>query len=62
MKKLILILSLGSFLLSATSCSSTYRTTSRNSPPGQVKKAYGAKSAKAFAPGQEKKNKRKKKY
>ncbi|MFD2827719.1 hypothetical protein ACFSYG_14665 [Leeuwenhoekiella polynyae] len=64
MKKLILILSLGTFLFSTASCSSSYHTSSRNSAPGQVKKAYGAKSAKAFAPGQQKKkkNNRKKKY
>lgn len=28
----------------------------RNMPPGQAKKLYGAKSAKAFAPGQRKKH------
>ena len=66
MKKLILILSLGGLILSASSCSSTYGTyrtntvNSRNAAPGQVKKYYGVQSAKAFAPGQQKKRKKNK--
>ncbi|MFI8380173.1 hypothetical protein [Leeuwenhoekiella sp. NPDC079379] len=61
MKKLILVLSLFTYLLSSTGCSTTYKTsrnTSSSRAPGQIKKAYGAKSAKAFAPGQQKKNKK----
>lgn len=62
MKKLVLLFALSGMLLSSASCSS-YRT-SRNAntnAPGQVKKAYGAKSAKAFAPGQQKKKNKNKK-
>ena len=63
MKKLILVLSLFAFILSSTACSTTYGTSlnqSSSRAPGQVKKAYGAKSAKAFAPGQQKGKKNKK--
>ncbi len=31
----------------------------KNAPPGQIKKATGAKSAKAYAPGQQKKQNKK---
>ncbi|WP_441803729.1 hypothetical protein [Leeuwenhoekiella sp. W20_SRS_FM14] len=61
MKKFILVLSLLTFIYSLTACSTTYRTsrnTSSSRAPGQVKKAYGSKSDKAFAPGQQKKNKK----
>jgi len=62
MKKLILLFALGGMLLSSASCSS-YRTSknANNNAPGQVKKAYGAQSAKAFAPGQQKKKNKNKK-
>lgn len=64
MKKLILLFSLSVFILGTTACSTTYRTSpnhSKTHTPGHVKKAYGAKSAKAFTPGQQKKNKKYKK-
>jgi hypothetical protein len=32
------------------------RTVGKGMPPGQAKKVYGHQSAKAFAPGQQKKN------
>lgn len=41
-------------MLLSTSCKSTL---SLKAPPGQVKKATGTKSAKPFAPGQQKKKK-----
>ncbi|WP_336518188.1 quinol oxidase subunit 4 [Pollutibacter soli] len=37
------------------SCTKNYHT-SKNVPPGQAKKATGAKSAKQYAPGQRKKH------
>ena len=42
-------------LISAASCN--YRSVPQSGalPPGQAKKAYGTKSAKPFAPGQQKK-------
>jgi len=57
------MLSLGGFLLTGISCSSTYgvhRSNKTNAAPGQVKKYYGVQSAKAFAPGQQKKRKKNK--
>lgn len=45
--------------ISAISCSTHTHTSSGNSkrvPPGQAKKMSGSKSAKAYAPGQQKKN------
>lgn len=53
MKRLILLLFLGSIL--ATSCTVYHETPSGKLPPGQAKKVYGTKSAKPFAPGQQKK-------
>lgn len=54
MKKLI-YLTFVAFALMMTSCVST-RTSGRSGkvPPGQAKKMYGTKSAKPFAPGQNK--------
>lgn len=57
------------FLASATSCRVVFPhrhsksvivepTPSGKVPPGQIKKATGAKSAKAYAPGQNKKRKK----
>ncbi|WP_143469378.1 quinol oxidase subunit 4 [Leeuwenhoekiella nanhaiensis] len=63
MRKLIMILSMGAFVLTGISCSSTYgvnRSNGNNAAPGQVKKYYGAQNAKAFAPGQQKKRKKNK--
>lgn len=45
----ILITSLGS------SCITTTHLKAKTPPPGQVKKVTGSKSAKPFAPGQQKK-------
>ena len=43
--------------LALTSCSVTTSSSgSGNLPPGQAKKASGSKSAKAYAPGQQKKH------
>ncbi len=47
-------------VLSVISCSThthttTQTTTGKKIPPGQAKKASGSKSAKAYAPGQQKK-------
>ncbi|MBB4803309.1 purine-cytosine permease-like protein [Flavobacterium nitrogenifigens] len=47
-------------VLSVLSCSThshtnTYTTTEKKIPPGQAKKMNGDKSAKAYAPGQQKK-------
>ncbi|UUC46403.1 hypothetical protein [Flavobacterium cerinum] len=49
-----------SIALAVSGCSTTVHTTgNKNSdkplPPGQAKKIYGTKSAKPFAPGQQKK-------
>ncbi|GLU42416.1 hypothetical protein [Allomuricauda sp. NBRC 101325] len=38
-----------------TSCKVNHGTVKSSTAPGQVKKATGAKSAKAYAPGQQKK-------
>ncbi len=45
------------FVLGITaSCSSTVQVSGKNTAPGQIKKSTGSKSAKAYAPGQQKKN------
>ncbi|MFA6151903.1 MAG: hypothetical protein WC716_11325 [Chitinophagaceae bacterium] len=59
MKNLILLLCISGFIGSCTYAPhrSYSRSTSRTSlPPGHAKKAYGTKSAKPFAPGQQKKH------
>ncbi|SFF06304.1 hypothetical protein SAMN05518672_11525 [Chitinophaga sp. CF118] len=59
MKKLYLILCISGMLLASACYVVRPVGTAGNSgkvPPGQAKKAAGAKSAKAFAPGQQKKN------
>ena len=44
-------------VLSVISCSThTHTTSSGKVPPGQAKKMSGSKSAKAYAPGQQKKH------
>lgn len=40
----------------STTLVSTPSTSSRNMPPGQAKKTTGSQSAKAYAPGQQKKS------
>lgn len=53
--KYLLITALLAFFI--TSCSvHTSSSGSGNIPPGQAKKASGSKSAKAYAPGRQKKN------
>ena len=56
MKKTLLILLIGSLLFS---CAPAYHPShGHRLPPGQAKKVYGTKSAKPFAPGQQKKHRR----
>ncbi|MFH6996907.1 hypothetical protein ACHRVZ_03180 [Flavobacterium sp. FlaQc-57] len=46
-------------VISAISCSThthTYSSSPKKVPPGQAKKMSGSKSAKAYAPGQQKKH------
>jgi hypothetical protein len=43
-------------LIAASSCSPRPVSRSGALPPGQAKKVYGTKSAKPFAPGQQKKH------
>jgi len=62
MKKryLILILLVALFSFGASSCAVTRVPAHRNGtvpPPGQMKKVTGSKSAKQYAPGQQKNNK-----
>jgi hypothetical protein len=66
-KNLLIILLFGVFLLTGTGChviypqhhtKSTVHTNGKGEiPPGQQKKMTGEKSAKQYAPGQEKKHK-----
>jgi hypothetical protein len=69
-KNLLLLLVLSAFLIMGAGCRTIHpRYHSRGQvistkphgkvPPGQMKKLTGAKSAKAYAPGQQKKHKRK---
>ncbi|MEC5147536.1 hypothetical protein [Chitinophaga sp. 212800010-3] len=57
MQNIKLLLSLLIMAVVYSSCVTTYPVegTSQNLPPGQQKKIYGTKSAKPFAPGQQKK-------
>jgi hypothetical protein len=57
MKKPLLWISTCLIILS--SCASVHNTGSSQLPPGQAKKVDGEQSAKAYAPGQQKKNKNK---
>lgn len=59
MKKIVLMLSVLAFVFSTAACG--VKTSANGVPPGQMKKLTGQKSAKKYAPGQQKK-KRKKKY
>lgn len=57
MKKPALLLLSLSLMIIYTSCVTTQPVGNPNDlPPGQQKKIYGTKSAKPFAPGQQKKN------
>lgn len=55
MKKVKLLISLAFSLLILGSCVSVKTTGSGKVPPGQAKKITGSKSAKPYAPGQQKK-------
>ncbi len=57
-KKMILFLMGCMMIVGFVSCY-TSGPRHRNMPPGQAKKVYRTKSAKPFAPGQQKKNKAK---
>jgi hypothetical protein len=54
MKKLIVLTTLMAVLLTV-SCSHHHHT-GKSMPPGQAKKITGSKSAKPYAPGQQKKH------
>lgn len=59
MKSIKIYLALFAFCLSLVSCevrtaTSVRSNNSKSIPPGQAKKVYGTKSAKPFAPGQNK--------
>lgn len=54
MKKIVLIFSVLTFMLSTASCG-VKTSASGDVPPGQMKKVTGKKSAKNYAPGQKKK-------
>jgi PBP1b-binding outer membrane lipoprotein LpoB len=56
MKKEKILLSFLFIALIFTSCSYHYHSQSGGLPPGQAKKVTGSKSAKAYAPGQQKKH------
>ncbi|WP_293915049.1 MULTISPECIES: quinol oxidase subunit 4 [unclassified Sphingobacterium] len=59
MKKTILYVSALVFVLGTLGSCATHHSQGRGNggmPPGQAKKVYGKKSAKEFAPGQQKKN------
>jgi hypothetical protein len=47
-----------SFIWMGTGCKTSINLRTKNAPPGQMKKATGSKSAKPFAPGQQKKKKK----
>lgn len=57
MKKTILLLSFLFGMLVYSSCTPHHHTT-KPLPPGQAKKITGSKSAKPYAPGQQKKKKK----
>jgi hypothetical protein len=54
MKKYQLSLFISFCLLIASSCSVKVFPVQKNLPPGQAKKITGSKSARAYAPGQQK--------
>ncbi|MFH6967046.1 hypothetical protein [Flavobacterium sp. FlaQc-28] len=57
-KYIIIVMVILFVIISAISCSThthTYSSGPKKVPPGQAKKMSGSKSAKAYAPGQQKK-------
>lgn len=56
MKKIYLVLGIASFLFFSSCYTARTAGNSGKVPPGQVKKGTGSKSAKPFAPGQQKKD------
>jgi len=63
MKNFVSIIIILALILS-TGCKTTIKAPNNRikAPPGQVKKVTGTKSAKPFAPGQQKKKTKKKNY
>ncbi len=59
--RLFILMLLSVFVLSSCSVHQHQTKSSHKAPPGQVKKIMGSKSAKPYAPGQNK-NKKKKKH
>lgn len=57
MKKIFGFLFATVLLFSLSSCYTSHPRHGSNLPPGQAKKIYGGKSAKRYAPGQQKKKK-----
>lgn len=60
-----ILMLLVAFSATLTSCvvhHKTHRSERRNLPPGQAKKYYGERSAKRYAPGQQKKQHKKSKH
>lgn len=57
MKKIIILLSILFGGLVYSSCTHNHYHKTNSLPPGQAKKMTGSKSAKPYAPGQNKKNK-----
>lgn len=55
MRKYISLLLITIITLTVSSCYVGHSHRGRNLPPGQAKKVYGGKSAKKYAPGQQKK-------
>ena len=58
MKKTIIILSILFGGLVYSSCTHNHYHKTKSLPPGQAKKITGSKSAKPYAPGQQKKKKK----
>lgn len=56
MKKIYLIIAISGILLSSSCYTVRTAGNSGKVPPGQAKKATGSKSAKPYAPGQQKKH------
>lgn len=56
MKKILLVLAISNFLFFSSCYTTRTAGNSGKVPPGQAKKGTGLKSAKPFAPGQQKKN------
>ncbi len=62
MKRIIGLIMVVMMALTAVSCYSNHHHSGKKMPPGQAKKIYGKKSAKQFAPGQQKKKGKKSRH